>query len=73
PVCLPCQPCGLTLLLKSCKDALPEIHSHHTTPPLVVVLSASTHSSFLQSTIVGSSTSAACGSILSSLGVSIRS
>ncbi|XP_051490226.1 feather keratin Cos2-2-like [Apus apus] len=75
--CLPYQPCSLALLANSynepcvrqCQDCSIVIQ-----PSLVVVtLPGPILSSFLQSTTVGSSTSTAVGSILSSQGVPINS
>ncbi|NXM76619.1 KRF1 protein, partial [Serilophus lunatus] len=75
--CLPCQPCGPTPLANSgnepcvrqCQDSNVFIQPS----PVVVTLPGPILSSFPQNTAVGSSTSAAVGSILSSQGVPINS
>ncbi|KFR01223.1 Feather keratin Cos2-3, partial [Opisthocomus hoazin] len=61
--CLPHRPCGPTPLANSCSKPL----------AVVVTLPGPILSSFLQNTAVGSSTSAAVGSILSCDGVPISS
>ncbi|XP_068023651.1 feather keratin Cos1-2-like [Melanerpes formicivorus] len=75
--CKPCQPCGPTPLANSCnepccvrcQDSIVAIQP----PAVVVTLPGPILSSFPQNTAVGSSTSAAVGSILSSEGVPINS
>ncbi|XP_053855883.1 feather beta keratin-like [Vidua macroura] len=68
-LCWPCRPCGPTPLAKSChepcvrqcQDSIVVIEPS----PVVVTLPGPILSSFPQNTVVGSSTSAAVGSILS--------
>ncbi|NXM59596.1 KRF2 protein, partial [Illadopsis cleaveri] len=75
--CQPCQPCGPTPLANSfnepcvrqCQDSTVAIQPS----PVVVTLPGHILSSFPQNTVVGSSTSAAVGSILNSEGVPISS
>ncbi|KAK4808550.1 hypothetical protein QYF61_009853 [Mycteria americana] len=75
--CLPCQPCGPTPLANSCNE--PCVRQCHNSTvviqpsPMVVTLPGPILSSFPQNTVVGSSTSAAVGSILSCDGVPITS
>ncbi|XP_050767950.1 LOW QUALITY PROTEIN: feather keratin Cos1-1/Cos1-3/Cos2-1-like [Gymnogyps californianus] len=75
--CLPCQPCGPTPLANSCNEACVRQCQNSTVviepSPVVVTLPGPILSSFPQNTVVGSSTSAAVGSILSSEGVPITS
>ncbi|XP_050768011.1 feather keratin 1-like [Gymnogyps californianus] len=75
--CLPCQPCGPTPLANSCNEPCVRQCQDSTIaiqpPAVVVTLPGPILSSFPQSTAVGSSTSAAVGSILSSEGVPISS
>ncbi|KAM7081828.1 feather keratin Cos2-3-like [Ciconia maguari] len=75
--CLPCWPCSPTLLANSCTEPCVrqcQISTVVIEPsPVVVTLPGPILSSFLQNTIVGSSTSAAVGSILSCDGVPITS
>ncbi|NXT92236.1 KRF1 protein, partial [Anhinga rufa] len=78
--CLPCQPCCPTPLANSCNDCNePCVRQCQNSTiviqpsPVVVTLPGPILSSFPQNTIVGSSTSAAMGSILSSQGVPISS
>ncbi|KAM6190000.1 LOW QUALITY PROTEIN: uncharacterized protein WM294_014361 [Sarcoramphus papa] len=75
--CLPCQPCGPTPLANSCNEPCVRQCQDSTVaiqpPAVVVTLPGPILSSFPQSTAVGSSTSAAVGSILSSEGVPISS
>ncbi|XP_071433413.1 feather keratin 1-like [Pithys albifrons albifrons] len=75
--CLPCQPCGPTPLANSCNEPCVRQCQDSTVAiqpsPVVVTLPGPILSSFPQNTAVGSSTSAAVGSILSSQGVPINS
>ncbi|XP_068275121.1 uncharacterized protein [Nyctibius grandis] len=75
--CLPCQPCGPTPLANSCNEpCVRQCQDSHVViepSPVVVTLPGPILSSFPQNTAVGSSTSAAVGSILSSEGVPINS
>uniref|UniRef100_A0A8C0ICG0 Keratin n=1 Tax=Bubo bubo TaxID=30461 RepID=A0A8C0ICG0_BUBBB len=69
--CLPCRPCGPTPLANSCNEPCVRQCQDSTVAiqpsPVVVTLS------FPQNTVVGSSTSAAVGRILSCDGVPINS
>ncbi|NXG49962.1 KRF1 protein, partial [Psilopogon haemacephalus] len=75
--CLPCRPCGPTPLANSCTE--PCVRRCHCStvviepPAVVVTLPGPILSSFPQNTLVGSSSSAAVGSILSCAGVPINS
>ncbi|XP_058713796.1 feather keratin Cos1-1/Cos1-3/Cos2-1-like [Poecile atricapillus] len=75
--CQPCQPCGPTPLASSCNEPCVRQCQDSTViiepSPVVVTLPGPILSSFPQNTAVGSSTSAAVGSILSSQGVPINS
>ncbi|XP_071674074.1 feather keratin Cos1-1/Cos1-3/Cos2-1-like isoform X1 [Patagioenas fasciata] len=75
--CLPCQPCGPTPLANSCNEpCVRQCQSSNVViqpSPVVVTLPGPILSSFPQNTVVGSSTSAAVGSILSCEGVPINS
>ncbi|XP_061872811.1 feather keratin Cos2-2-like [Colius striatus] len=75
--CSPCQPCGPTPLANSCTEPCCRQcqDSNIIIQPsaVVVTLPGPILSSFPQNTVVGSSTSAAAGSILSSQGVPISS
>ncbi|NXJ85143.1 KRF1 protein, partial [Trogon melanurus] len=76
--CVPCcQPCGPTLLANSCNEPCVRQCQCSTVviqpSPVVVALPGPILSSFPQNTVVGSSTSAAVGSILSCEGVPINS
>ncbi|XP_059686582.1 feather keratin Cos2-3-like [Gavia stellata] len=75
--CLPCRPCGPTPLANSCNEPCVRQCQNSTVviepPPVVVTLPGPILSSFPQNTVVGSSTSAAVGSILSCDGVPITS
>ncbi|XP_064329769.1 feather keratin Cos1-1/Cos1-3/Cos2-1-like [Phalacrocorax carbo] len=75
--CQPCQPCGPTPLANSCNEPCVRQCQNSTVviepPAVVVTLPGPILSSFPQSTVVGSSTSAAVGSILSCDGVPISS
>ncbi|NXJ72737.1 KRF4 protein, partial [Rostratula benghalensis] len=75
--CLPCQPCGPTPLANSCNEPCVRQCQNSTVviepPAVVVTLPGPILSSFPQNTLVGSSTSAAVGSILSCDGVPINS
>ncbi|NXN22755.1 KRF1 protein, partial [Nycticryphes semicollaris] len=77
PPCLPCQPCCPTPLANSCNEPCVRQCQNSTVvidpPAVVVTLPGPILSSFPQNTIVGSSTSAAVGSILSCNGVPINS
>ncbi|XP_074019154.1 feather keratin Cos1-1/Cos1-3/Cos2-1-like [Numenius arquata] len=77
PCCLPCQPCCPTPLANSCNEPCVRQCQNSTVviepPAVVVTLPGPILSSFPQNTIVGSSTSAAVGSILSCNGVPINS
>uniref|UniRef100_A0A669QGR4 Keratin n=2 Tax=Phasianus colchicus TaxID=9054 RepID=A0A669QGR4_PHACC len=74
---LPCQPCGPTPLGSSCNEPCvrqcQDSNIFIQPSPVVVTLPGPILSSFPQNTAVGSSTSAAVGSILSSEGVPISS
>ncbi|KAM7029930.1 feather keratin Cos1-1/Cos1-3/Cos2-1-like [Acridotheres tristis] len=73
----PCRPCGPTPLANSCNEPCVRQCQDSTVyiqpSPVVVTLPGPILSSFPQNTVVGSSTSAAVGSILSSGGVPINS
>ncbi|XP_067167912.1 feather keratin Cos2-3-like [Apteryx mantelli] len=75
--CQPCQPCGPTPLANSCNE--PCVRQCQASivviqpSPMVVILPGTILSSFPQNTVVGSSTSAAVGSIPSCEGVPITS
>ncbi|XP_075299490.1 feather keratin Cos2-2-like [Opisthocomus hoazin] len=75
--CLPCQPCGPTPLANSCNEpCFRQCQSSNVViqpSAVVVTLPGPILSSFPQNTVVGSSTSAAVGSILSCDGVPISS
>ncbi|GAB0206540.1 feather keratin Cos2-3-like [Grus japonensis] len=75
--CLPCRPCGPTPLANSCNEPCVRQCQNSTVviepPAVVVTLPGPILSSFPQNTVVGSSTSAAVGSILSCDGVPITS
>ncbi|NXO73530.1 KRF1 protein, partial [Phainopepla nitens] len=75
--CRPCQPCGPTPLANSCNEPCVRQCQNSTVviepPAVVVTLPGPILSSFPQNTVVGSSTSAAVGSILSCDGVPINS
>ncbi|POI19326.1 hypothetical protein CIB84_016931 [Bambusicola thoracicus] len=78
--CLPrlqCRPCGPTPLANSCNEPCvrqcQDSNVFIQPSPVVVTLPGPILSSFPQNTAVGSSTSAAVGSILSSEGVPISS
>ncbi|KAF1653951.1 Feather keratin Cos2-3, partial [Eudyptes chrysocome] len=75
--CLPCRPCGPAPLANSCNEPCVRQCQNSTVaiepPPVVVTLPGPILSSFPQNTVVGSSTSAAVGSILSCDGVPITS
>ncbi|XP_074018843.1 feather keratin Cos2-3-like isoform X1 [Numenius arquata] len=75
--CLPCQPCGPTPLANSCNEPCVRQCQNSTVviepSAVVVTLPGPILSSFPQNTVVGSSTSAAVGSILSCDGVPITS
>ena len=75
--CQPCQPCGPTPLANSCNEPCVRQCQNSTVviepSPVVVTLPGPILSSFPQNTVVGSSTSAAVGSILSCDGVPITS
>ncbi|XP_071674152.1 feather keratin Cos1-2-like [Patagioenas fasciata] len=75
--CVPCQPCGPTPLANSCNEpCVRQCQSSNIViqpSPVVVTLPGPILSSFPQNTVVGSSTSAAAGSILSREGVPINS
>ncbi|XP_054137341.1 LOW QUALITY PROTEIN: feather keratin Cos1-2-like [Melozone crissalis] len=77
PRCQPCQPCGPTPLGSSCNEPCVRQCQDSTVfiqpSPVVVTLPGPILSSFPQNTVVGSSTSAAVGNILSSEGVPINS
>ncbi|OPJ89941.1 feather keratin Cos2-3-like [Patagioenas fasciata] len=75
--CLPCQPCGPTPLANSCNEpCVRQCQDSRVViepSPVVVTLPGPILSSFPQNTVVGSSTSAAVGRILSCDGVPINS
>ncbi|NXD46854.1 KRF2 protein, partial [Copsychus sechellarum] len=75
--CRPCQPCGPTPLANSCNECCVRQCQDSTVAiqpsPVVVTLPGPILSSFPQNTVVGSSTSAAVGNILSCGGVPINS
>ncbi|KFQ96175.1 Feather keratin Cos1-1/Cos1-3/Cos2-1, partial [Nipponia nippon] len=72
-----CRPCGPTPLANSCNEPCVRQCQNSTVviepPAVVVTLPGPILSSFPQNNVVGSSTSAAAGSILSSQGVPITS
>ncbi|NWV45860.1 KRF1 protein, partial [Daphoenositta chrysoptera] len=72
-----CQPCGPTPLANSCNECCVRQCQSSTVviepPAVLVTLPGPVLSSFPQNTVVGSSTSAAVGSILSCDGVPINS
>ncbi|NWI08143.1 KRF4 protein, partial [Crypturellus soui] len=68
-LCMPCRPCANEPCVRQCQASTVIIDP----PPVLVALSGPGLSSFPQYTIVGSSTSAAVGSILSCEGVPINS
>ncbi|XP_010210269.1 PREDICTED: feather keratin Cos2-3-like [Tinamus guttatus] len=75
--CVPCRPCGPTPLANSCNE--PCVRQCQASAvviepsSVVVILPGPILSSFPQNTVVGSSTSAAVGRILSCEGVPINS
>ncbi|NWW49078.1 KRF4 protein, partial [Pedionomus torquatus] len=77
--CQPCcQPCGPTPLANSCNEPCVRQQCQNSTvviepPAVLVTLPGPILSSFPENTVVGSSTSAAVGSILSCDGVPINS
>uniref|UniRef100_A0A8C3QGW9 Keratin n=1 Tax=Cyanoderma ruficeps TaxID=181631 RepID=A0A8C3QGW9_9PASS len=75
--CQPCQPWGPTPLANSCNEPCVRQCQDSTVAiqpsPVLVTLPGPILSSFPQNTVVGSSTSATVGSILSSQGVPISS
>ncbi|KFV48025.1 Feather keratin Cos1-1/Cos1-3/Cos2-1, partial [Gavia stellata] len=75
--CQPYQPCCLTPLANICHEPCVRQCQNSTVviqpSPIVVTLPGPILSFFLQKTVVGSSTSAAVGSILSCDGVPINS
>ncbi|NWI10654.1 KRFB protein, partial [Crypturellus soui] len=75
--CVPCRPCGPTPLANSCTEPCvrqcQDSNIYIQPSSVVVTLPGPILSSFPQNTAVGSSTSAAVGSILSSQGVPINS
>ncbi|NXA16839.1 KRF4 protein, partial [Ibidorhyncha struthersii] len=75
--CQSCHPCGPTSLANSCNEPCVRQCQKSTVviepSPVVVTLPGPILSSFLQNTVVGSSTSAVVGSILSCDGVPITS
>ncbi|NWX06627.1 KRF4 protein, partial [Caloenas nicobarica] len=75
--CLPCQPCGPIPLANSCNEpCVKQYQSSNVViehSSVVVTLPGPILTSFAQNTIVGSSTSAAVGNILSCNGVPINS
>ncbi|NXS59072.1 KRF2 protein, partial [Brachypteracias leptosomus] len=75
--CVPCGPCGPTPLANSCNEPCVRQCQRSTvaieTPAVVVTLPGPILSSFPHNTVVGSSTSAAVGSILSCEGLPINS
>ncbi|NWS34702.1 KRF1 protein, partial [Polioptila caerulea] len=72
-----CQPCGPTPLANSCNERCvrqcQDSHIVIESSPVLVTLPGPILRSFPQNTVVGSSTSAAVGSILSCDGVPINS
>ncbi|NXH37130.1 KRF1 protein, partial [Myiagra hebetior] len=72
-----CQPCGPTSLANSCNECCVRQCQSSTIviepSPVTVTLPGPILSSFPQNTVVGSSTSAAVGSVLSCNGVPINS
>ncbi|NWI21717.1 KRF1 protein, partial [Crypturellus soui] len=74
---VPCRPCGPTLLANSCTEPCVRQCQNSTIviqpSPVVVTLPGPILSSFPQNTVVGSSTSASVGHILSCEGVPINS
>ncbi|NXS51400.1 KRF2 protein, partial [Brachypteracias leptosomus] len=75
--CQPCGPCGPTPLANSCNEPCCRQCQSSTIviqpSPVVVTLPGPILASYPQNTVVGSSTSAAVGSILSCDGVPINS
>ncbi|RLV76665.1 hypothetical protein DV515_00016749, partial [Chloebia gouldiae] len=71
--CWLCQPCGPCLLASSCIRQYQDSTVFIQPSPVLVTLPGPILSSFPQNTTVGSSTSAAVGSILRSQGVPISS
>uniref|UniRef100_A0A8C0EIN4 Keratin n=1 Tax=Bubo bubo TaxID=30461 RepID=A0A8C0EIN4_BUBBB len=77
--CLSCQPCSQIPLVNSCNESCPCVRQCQNSTvviepsPVVVTLPGPILSSFPQNTVVGSSTSAAVGSILNCQGVPINS
>ncbi|NWZ30447.1 KRF4 protein, partial [Asarcornis scutulata] len=75
--CSPCGPCGPSPLASSCNEPCVRQCQASTVaiepPTVVVILPGPILSSFPQNTVVGSSTSAAIGNILSCDGVPINS
>ncbi|OXB57554.1 hypothetical protein ASZ78_002584 [Callipepla squamata] len=75
--CVPGRPCGPTPLASSCNEPCVRQCQNSTTviqpSPVVVTLPGRILSSFPQNTVMGSSTSAAVGNILSSERVPITS
>ncbi|XP_054080659.1 feather keratin Cos2-3-like [Rissa tridactyla] len=75
--CQPCRPCGPTPLANSCNEPCVRQCQNSTVviepPAVLVTLPGPILSSFPQNTVVGSSTTAAVGSILSCDGVPINS
>ncbi|OPJ90613.1 feather keratin Cos2-3-like [Patagioenas fasciata] len=75
--CLPCRPCGPTPLANSCNEpCVRQCQDSRVViepPAVIVTLPGPILSSFPQNTVVGSSTSAAVGRILSCDGVPINS
>ncbi|NXA53945.1 KRF2 protein, partial [Nothocercus julius] len=76
-LCVPCWPCGPTALANSCNEPCVLRCADSSVAiqpsPVLVTLPGPILSSFPQNTVVGSSTSAAVGSILSCEGVPINS
>ncbi|NWV01088.1 KRF4 protein, partial [Upupa epops] len=75
--CVPCRPCGPTPLANSCNEPCDRQCQCSTVvikpPEVMVTLPGAILSSYPQNSTVGSSTSAAVGSILSCDGVPISS
>ncbi|NWI12243.1 KRF4 protein, partial [Crypturellus soui] len=67
--CAPCQPCGNEPCVRQCQASTVVIDP----PPVLVALPGPILSSFPQNIVMGSSTSAAIGCILSCEGVPINS
>ncbi|NWJ08018.1 KRF4 protein, partial [Crypturellus undulatus] len=68
-LCMPCRPCANEPCVRQCQSSTAVIDP----PPVLVALPEPIFNSFPQNTVMGSSTSAAIGRILSYEGVPINS